>query len=104
VRSLSGTPGVRPEGSLDAFASPVRGRRSRRRDLPGRVRDDRDLAGHLGGDVEDVALANLGTGSVRGIRGLMPDDQRAVVLLRVLGDLTVEQGSRQQRQGERPQL
>jgi RNA polymerase sigma-70 factor (ECF subfamily) len=54
--------------------------------------DDRDPAGYLGGDVEDDALAHLGTGSVRCIRGLMPDDQRAVVLLRLLGDLTVEQG------------
>ncbi|HEY4627532.1 MAG TPA: hypothetical protein VIH01_16055 [Blastococcus sp.] len=75
----------------------------RRGRCPRGADDDRDLAGHLGGDVEDVALAHLGRGSVRGIRGLLPDDQRAVVLLRLLGDLAVEQGSRQRRQGERSQ-
>jgi RNA polymerase sigma-70 factor (ECF subfamily) len=63
-------------------------RRSRR---PQVADDDADLAGHLGGDVEEDALAVLGTQDVHRLCALLPDDQRAVVLLRVLGDLTVEQ-------------
>jgi RNA polymerase sigma factor (sigma-70 family) len=63
-------------------------RRSRR---PQVAHDDADLAGHVGGDVEDDAFAHLGAEGVHRICALLPDDQRAVVLLRVLGDLTVEQ-------------
>jgi RNA polymerase sigma factor (sigma-70 family) len=63
-------------------------RRSRR---PHAADDDRDLAGYVGGDVEDDAFTRLDAESVHRICGLLPDDQRAVVLLRVLGDLTVEQ-------------
>jgi len=63
-------------------------RRSRR---PQAAADDRDLAGYVGGDVEDDAFTRLDAESVHRICGLLPDDQRAVVLLRVLGDLTVEQ-------------
>jgi RNA polymerase sigma factor (sigma-70 family) len=65
-------------------------RRSRR---PQAADDDRDLAGYVGGDVEDDAFARLDAESVHRICGLLPDDQRAVVLLRVLGDLTVEQAA-----------
>jgi RNA polymerase sigma factor (sigma-70 family) len=63
-------------------------RRSRR---PQVADDDHDLARHMGGDVEDDAFAHLGAENVHRICALLPDDQRAVVLLRVLGDLTVEQ-------------
>jgi RNA polymerase sigma factor (sigma-70 family) len=63
-------------------------RRSRR---PQVTDEDRDLAGHVGGDVEDDALTRLGAESVHRMCGRLPDDQRAVVLLRVRGDLTVEQ-------------
>ena len=63
-------------------------RRSRR---PQVTDDDGGLAAHVGGDVEDDAFTSLGTESVHRICALLPDDQRAVVLLRVLGDLTVEQ-------------
>jgi RNA polymerase sigma-70 factor (ECF subfamily) len=63
-------------------------RRSRRPQL---ADDDHDLAGNVGGDVEDDAFARLGAQSVHRICAQLPDDQRAVVLLRVLGDLTVEQ-------------
>ena len=63
-------------------------RRSRR---PQVADDDVPLAGHVGGDVEDDAFTRLGTQDVHRICALLPDDQRAVVLLRVLGDLTVEQ-------------
>jgi RNA polymerase sigma factor (sigma-70 family) len=63
-------------------------RRSRR---PRVADDDVPLAGHVGGDVEDDAFTRLGAQDVHRICALLPDDQRAVVLLRVLGDLTVEQ-------------
>jgi RNA polymerase sigma factor (sigma-70 family) len=63
-------------------------RRSRR---PQVADDDADRAGHVAGDVEDDALVRLGAESVHQMCALLPDDQRAVVLLRVLGDLTVEQ-------------
>jgi RNA polymerase sigma-70 factor (ECF subfamily) len=45
----------------------------------------------LGGDVEDEALAALG--DERAIRALdgLTDDQRSVVVLRVVGDLSLEQ-------------
>ena len=63
-------------------------RRSRR---PQVADDDVPLAGHVGGDVEDDAFTRLGAQDVHRICALLPDDQRAVVLLRVLGDLTVDQ-------------
>jgi RNA polymerase sigma factor (sigma-70 family) len=63
-------------------------RRSRR---PQVADDDWDLTGHVGGDVEDDAFTSLGAQNVHRICAVLPDDQRAVVLLRVLGDLTVEQ-------------
>jgi RNA polymerase sigma factor (sigma-70 family) len=63
-------------------------RRSRR---PQVADDDWDLTGHVGGDVEDDAFTSLGAQNVHRICAVLPDDQRTVVLLRVLGDLTVEQ-------------
>jgi RNA polymerase sigma-70 factor (ECF subfamily) len=66
-------------------------RRSRR---PQVADDSPDLAGQVGGDVEDDAFTRLGARDVHRICALLPDDQRAVVLLRVLGDLTVDQVAR----------
>jgi RNA polymerase sigma factor (sigma-70 family) len=63
-------------------------RRSRR---PQQADDAGDLTGHLGGDVEDDVLVRAGADSVHRLCGLLPDDQRAVVLLRILADLTIEQ-------------
>ncbi|WP_324275881.1 sigma-70 family RNA polymerase sigma factor [Blastococcus brunescens] len=63
-------------------------RRSRR---PRVADDDTELLRHLGGDVEDDAFAQFGAQDVHRLCALLPDDQRAVVLLRVLADLTVEQ-------------
>lgn len=63
-------------------------RRSRR---PQVSDDDTDLAGHVGGDVEDDVLVRVGTESVHRLCGELPDDQRTVLLLRILADLTVEQ-------------
>ncbi|SDC44884.1 RNA polymerase sigma-70 factor, ECF subfamily [Geodermatophilus telluris] len=44
-----------------------------------------------GGDVEDDVLARLGTETVHRMCADLPADQRSVLLLRVLADLTVEQ-------------
>jgi RNA polymerase sigma-70 factor (ECF subfamily) len=44
-----------------------------------------------GGDVEDDALARLGEERVRGLCDLLPAGQRDVLLLRLVGDLTVDQ-------------
>jgi len=63
-------------------------RRSRR---PRIADDDTDLAGRVGGDVEDDVLVRVGTESVHRLCAQLPDDQRAVLLLRILADLTVEQ-------------
>jgi RNA polymerase sigma-70 factor (ECF subfamily) len=63
-------------------------RRSRR---PQVADDPGDLAELLGGDVEDDALVGVGTESVHRLCAVLPDDQRSVLLLRILADLTVEQ-------------
>ncbi len=49
------------------------------------------LTGIAGGDVEDDVLARLGAERVHRMCGDLPADQRSVLLLRVLADLTVEQ-------------
>ena len=63
-------------------------RRSRR---PQVADDDSELAGRAGGDVEDDVLVRVGTESVHRLCAELPDDQRTVLLLRILADLTVEQ-------------
>jgi RNA polymerase sigma factor (sigma-70 family) len=63
-------------------------RRSRR---PQIADDPGDLTAFLGGDVEDDALAGLGTEVVHRLCAELPDDQRSVLLLRILADLTIEQ-------------
>jgi RNA polymerase sigma factor (sigma-70 family) len=45
-------------------------------------------------DAEVEALARLGAGRVRELIGMLSPDQRAVLLLRIVGDLTVEQTGR----------
>ena len=63
-------------------------RRSRRpliADEPG------NLAERPGGDAEDDALVRLGAEAVQQLCGTLPTDQRSVLLLRILADLTVEQ-------------
>ena len=64
-------------------------RRSRRPQL---AEDAGDLLPETpGGDVEDDVLAWLGTEAVHRMCAGLPEDQRSVLLLRVLADLTVEQ-------------
>lgn len=45
----------------------------------------------VGGDVEDDVLDRLGTETVHRLCAGLPPDQRSVLLLRILADLTVEQ-------------
>jgi len=54
---------------------------------------DKARADPIGGDVEAEALASLGTARVHRLCGELPPDQRAVLLLRLVADLTVEQTS-----------
>src|SRR5688500_2239229 len=63
-------------------------RRSRRPQL---TDDAGDLTVYPGGDAEDDALVRVGTEDVHRLCAELPDDQRSVLLLRVLADLTVEQ-------------
>lgn len=63
-------------------------RRSRR---PQIADDPGDLAEQLGGDVEDDVLLRIGAETVHELCGCLPTDQRSVLLLRILADLTVEQ-------------
>lgn len=52
---------------------------------------DNDLLDREGGDVEQDAFAALGTARVYELCAGLSDDQREVLVLRVVGDLTVEQ-------------
>jgi RNA polymerase sigma factor (sigma-70 family) len=63
-------------------------RRSRR---PQVTDDPGDLAEQVGGDVEDDVLLRTGAQAVHDLCGTLPVDQRSVLLLRILADLTVEQ-------------
>jgi RNA polymerase sigma-70 factor (ECF subfamily) len=45
----------------------------------------------VGGDVEDEALARIEEQGVRRVLGRLSGDQQSVLLLRILGDLTVDQ-------------
>jgi RNA polymerase sigma factor (sigma-70 family) len=65
-----------------------RGRRPQEADDPG------DLSDHLGGDVEHDVLERIGADTVQRLCAGLPGDQRAVILLRILADLTVEQVAR----------
>ena len=84
------------EGALRAWVFTIAHRRLvddwRRRSRRPQVVDDSDLlAEHLGGDVEDDVLVRVGVETVQELCGDLPTDQRAVLLLRILADLTVEQ-------------
>jgi len=65
-------------------------RRSRRPQL---ADDAGDLLEHVGGDVEDDVLLRVGAQTVHELCAVLPADQRSVLLLRILADLTVEQVS-----------
>ena len=63
-------------------------RRGRRPQVTG---DDELLVEFRGGDAEDDALVRIGATDVHRLCATLPTDQRTVLLLRILGDLTVEQ-------------
>jgi RNA polymerase sigma-70 factor (ECF subfamily) len=63
-------------------------RRSRRPQL---ADEPADLTAFVGGDVEDDVFTRIGADTVQELCGLLPEDQRSVLLLRILGDLTIEQ-------------
>ncbi|MBC3762573.1 RNA polymerase sigma factor [Quadrisphaera oryzae] len=58
------------------------------------VHDHAATAALTGGDAEEEALASLGTSRVHDLCARLPREQRAVVLLRVLGDLSVAEVAR----------
>jgi RNA polymerase sigma factor (sigma-70 family) len=65
-------------------------RRRGRRPIP--VQDGADaMREYGGGDVEEEALASMSFRTVHEVCMRLPDDQRDVLLLRILADLTVEQ-------------
>ena len=66
-----------------------RRRRGRRPVVP--LPESFDVAG---GDVGDDALERLDRDRVLGLLGDLPADQRSVLLLRILGDMTVEEVAR----------
>ena len=91
---LSGFSG--DEDALRAWVFTIAHRRLiddwRRRSRRPQVSDDPgDLTELPGGDVEDDALVGVGTETVHRLCAVLPDDQRSVLLLRILADLTVEQ-------------
>jgi RNA polymerase sigma factor (sigma-70 family) len=91
---LSGFSG--DEAALRAWVFTIAHRRLvddwRRRSRRPQVSDDPgDLAELYGGDVEDDALVGVGTDTVHRLCAELPDDQRSVLLLRILADLTIEQ-------------
>ena len=65
-------------------------KRSRRPVSPSEPALIAETAG-AGGDVEEEALAALDEAGVKAAIEALPADQRAVLLLRILGDLTIEQ-------------
>jgi RNA polymerase sigma factor (sigma-70 family) len=94
LTGLSGFGG--DEDALRAWVFTIAHRRLvddwRRRGRRPQVTDDDALLDGLGGgDVEEDALVRIGATDVHRLCGTLPADQRAVLLLRVLGDLTVEQ-------------
>ena len=96
VRDLPRFAGGEPEFRAWAFTIAHRRlvdeRRRRGRRPSVAVEDERlaALAG-AGGDVAQDAEAAMGQARVRALLAALPDDQRAVLLLRILGDLTIEQ-------------
>jgi RNA polymerase sigma factor (sigma-70 family) len=53
-----------------------------------------DLVERSGGEVDREALARIADASVRAAIGELPPDQRSVLLLRIIGDLTIEEIAR----------
>jgi RNA polymerase sigma factor (sigma-70 family) len=69
-------------------------RRRRRRPADAAPPDAIERAAGAGGDVNEDAEARLAHGAVRAAIDELPPDQRSVVLLRIIGDLTIEEIAR----------
>jgi RNA polymerase sigma factor (sigma-70 family) len=69
-------------------------RRRRRRPIEPAPADVVERAAGAGGDVYDDAEARMVDASVRAAIDELPPDQRSVVLLRIIGDLTIEEIAR----------
>jgi len=67
-----------------------RGRRPAEAALPGAI----ERAAGAGGDVHEDAVARMADASVRAAIEQLAPDQRAVLLLRIIGDLTIEEIAR----------
>jgi RNA polymerase sigma factor (sigma-70 family) len=65
-------------------------RRRRRRPLEQTAGDPADESGSTG-DVEEEALAAISAQHVRQVLGRLSADQQSVLLLRIIGDLTIEE-------------
>jgi RNA polymerase sigma-70 factor (ECF subfamily) len=69
-------------------------RRRRRRPVEVAPTDVIAGAAGVGGDVHDDADARIAYASVRAVIDELPPDQRSVVLLRIIGDLTIDEIAR----------
>lgn len=87
------------EAALRAWVFTIAHRRLaddwRRRSRRPQLADDPEALGEtadgVGGDVEEDALVRVGAENVQRLCDELPEDQRAVLLLRILADLTIEQ-------------
>ena len=97
ISVLTGLSGFRgDEEALRAWVFTIAHRRlvddwRRRGRRPQVTDDDALLEERRGGDVEDDVLVRVGAADVHRLCATLPADQRAVLLLRILADLTVEQ-------------
>lgn len=99
VRGLPDFSGGRAEFGAWAFTIAHRRlvdelRRRRRRPVEVAPVDVVARAAGAGGDVNDDAEMRMAHASVRAAIAELPPDQRSVVLLRIIGDLTIEQTAR----------
>jgi RNA polymerase sigma-70 factor (ECF subfamily) len=105
VRGLPGFSGAKREFGAWMFTIAHRRlvddlRRRRRRPAEPAPTDVVARAAGAGGDVADDAEARMADASVRAAIADLPPDQRSVVLLRIIGDLTIEEIA--QAVGKRP--
>jgi RNA polymerase sigma factor (sigma-70 family) len=99
VRGLPGFSGAKREFSAWLFTIAHRRlvddlRRRRRRPVDPAPADVVARAAGAGGDVSDDAEARMAGAWVRAAIEELPRDQRSVVLLRIIGDLTIEEIAR----------
>lgn len=99
VRGLPGFSGGKPEFMAWTFTIAHRRlvddlRRRGRRPVAPAPSDTIERAAGAGGDVHDDAEARIADASVQAAIAKLPPDQRSVLLLRIIGDLTIEEIAR----------